>query len=185
VVYAGGLTHNSDLEPVLKAARALVNEPFRFALVGDGVQKENLQRMAANLALPNVYFLPFQPIERYPEVLAAADATLVALHSKATFASVPSKIYKQMAAGRAVLAITNGPNELTRLIQKADCGYCVRPDDVGMLVEVLHGCARDRAHLAKLGANGRQFVEHECAVDVCVKRIEQILLEVTGKSKMF
>jgi colanic acid biosynthesis glycosyl transferase WcaI len=184
VVYSGGLTHNSDLVTVLKAARELSNEHFRFAIVGDGVQKENLERMAVDFALSNVQFLPFQPLERYPEVLAAADVTLVTLHSKATYCSVPSKIYKQMAAGRAVVAITNGPNELTHLIQEAVCGYCVQPDDVGTLVEVLRRCAGNQEYLSQLGANGRSYLERECTVEVCVKRIEQILLEVTGQGKV-
>jgi colanic acid biosynthesis glycosyl transferase WcaI len=182
VLYSGGLTHNSDLSPILKAARELIDEPFRFAIVGDGVQKESLQRTAADLALSNVQFLPFQPIERYPEVLAAADATLVALHSKATFASVPSKIYKQMAAGRAVVAITNGPNELTRLIQEAACGYCVQPDDDAALLEILRGCIEHRDHVAELGANGRAYLERECNLDLCVQKIERILLHASGQS---
>lgn len=180
MVYSGGLTQNSDLGPVLQAAAQVKAEPVRFVIVGDGAQRERLQRMALELRLGNVQFLPFQPAERYSEVLAAADCTLVTLHSQATYASVPSKIYKQMAAGRAVLAITNGPNELTRLIQEANCGYTIQPDDPAGLADVLRNCTGARDQLSWLGRNGRTYLERQCSVDVCVDRIEQVLCEAAG-----
>jgi colanic acid biosynthesis glycosyl transferase WcaI len=105
VLYSGGLSHNSHLQPVLEAARRLLDEPFRFLIAGEGVHKERLMQWAHEHDLRNLTFLPFQPLERYAEALAAADATVVTLHPAATFASVPSKVYKQMAAARPIVAI--------------------------------------------------------------------------------
>src|SRR5439155_14422527 len=105
LIYSGGLTHNSNVEPVIYAADILRDEPFAFAIIGEGVQKSRLQQLAAEKRLTNLQFRPFEPLARYPEIPAAADMNLVALNSRATMVSVPSKIYKQMAAGRPVLAI--------------------------------------------------------------------------------
>ena len=105
LVYSGGLTHNSNLEPVIEAAQILRNDPFSFVIVGDGVRKADLQQLAQEKNLSNVQFKPFQPLERYPDVLRAADMNLVTLSTQAALVSVPSKIFKQMAAGRPVLAI--------------------------------------------------------------------------------
>ena len=182
VVYSGGLTHNSDLDPVIEAATALQHAPIRFAIVGDGVQKQALEDKVSARSLANVRFFPFQPIERYPEVLAAADVTLVCLNSAATFASVPSKIYKQMAAARPIVAITNEGNELTRLIADARCGYAVAPGDSIGLAAILQQALEKRGAFEQMGRRGRAYLERNCSRTGCVSRIEAVFEEACAHS---
>lgn len=177
VIYSGGLTHNADMDPVLDAAAQLRGLPIRFAIVGDGVRKQSLIDKAAAAGLDNVKFYPFQPIERYGEVLAAADITLVALNSAATFASVPSKIYKQMAAARPIVAITDPENELSRLIEDAQCGVIVPPGDSRCLADVLRQALDRRDAFAEMGRNGRDYLERNCSRQGCVERVEAALAE--------
>lgn len=175
VVYAGGLTHNSDLLTVLGAAAELRGMAIRFAIVGDGVQKAELKKKVADAGLENVSFHPFQPLARYGEVLAAADVTLVTLNSAATFASVPSKIFKQMAAARPIVAITNGGNELSRLVTEAGCGVTVSVGDSVGLAEVLRRAVVHRGEFVAMGLRGREYLERYCSRDRCVRRIEAVL----------
>jgi len=177
VVYSGGLTHNSDLETVLDAAAILRGLPIRVAIVGDGVQKRALLDKARSIEVDNVKFFPFQPIERYNEVLAAADVTLVTLNSAATLASVPSKVYKQMAAARPIVAVTNPGNELTRLIEDAQCGTAVPPGDARALADVLKQALCQRETFAEMGRRGRVYLERNCSRRVCVAQIEKVLID--------
>ena len=177
VVYSGGLTHNAGLEPILEAAAQLQGLPVRFAVVGDGVQRRALVDRAAVLGLDNVKFCPFQPIGRYGEVLAAADITLVTLNSAATFSSVPSKIYKQMAAARPIVAITNPGNELSRLVEDAQCGVTVPPGDSRHLAHVLRRALAEPDVFAEMGRRGRSYLQRNCARQGCVARIEAALAE--------
>ena len=137
---------------------------------------------AAAAGLDNVKFYPFQPIERYGEVLAAADVTLVALNSAATFASVPSKIYKQMAAARPIVAITNPGNELSRLVMDAQCGVTVPPGDSASLANVLADALNQRAAFAEMGQRGRAYLERNCSRKTCVARIEAVMVEACAES---
>ncbi len=177
VVYSGGLTHNSDLEPVLEAAAELRGSPIRFAIVGEGVQKQLLVDKARAARLDNIKFFPFQPIDRYSEVLAAADITLVTLNSAATFASVPSKVYKQMAAARPIFAITNSGNELTRLLGEARCGVAVPPGNAQALAVVLRQALNQSEALRQMGERGRAYLVRNCSRRGCVGRIEAVLTE--------
>lgn len=177
VLYSGGLTENASLDVLIEAASMLRHEPIRFAFIGDGVQRLRLAEHAANLGLTNVTFLPFQPLQRYPEVLAAADLTVVSLKSAAALASVPSKIYKQMAAGRPILAIAEPGTELTRLLAHSQCGVAVRPDDVERLAAVIRSLSRQPRQLEEMGRNGRAYVEKHHSREICVPIIEQVLSE--------
>lgn len=184
VMYSGGLTHNAELESVLDAAVHLRGLPVRFAIIGDGVQKQLLVDRAAAARLDNVKFYPFQPIERYGEVLAAADVTLVALNSAATFASVPSKIYKQMAAARPIIAITNPGNELSRLVMDAQCGVTVPTGDSERLANVLRDALDRRDAFAEMGGRGRAYLERNCSRKGCVERVEAALLEARSETQI-
>jgi colanic acid biosynthesis glycosyl transferase WcaI len=179
VLYSGGLTHNTCIEPLLQAAAVLKSESVMFLIVGDGIRKRALTQLASELALPNVKFMPFQPLDRYPEVLAASDLTTVTLNSSATFFSVPSKIYKQMAAGRPILAITEPGNELALLIERSQCGVCVRPNDTARLADVIRYAIHHREEFEAMGQNGRRYVEHECNRERCVSMIEALLAEAS------
>jgi colanic acid biosynthesis glycosyl transferase WcaI len=178
LLYSGGLSLNSCLEPVLDAAALLPPEQFEFVFVGNGARKEFLEQRAQEMKLSNVRFLPFQPLDQYARTLASADATLVTLSEAATFASVPSKIFKQMAAGRAIVAITNNGNELERLVRKSDSGMVVPLQPPEKLAKALL-FLRDNPELCRrMGENGRHYLEKECSRELCVGRIEEVLTTI-------
>jgi colanic acid biosynthesis glycosyl transferase WcaI len=183
VVYSGSLSYNSNLEPVIGAADILRDEPFVFAIVGEGVRKTSLQVSARENGLTHIHFFPFQPLERYPDVLRAADISLVALSHQAALVSVPSKIYKQMAAGVPILAITTEGNEVDRLIKAAKCGICVSPDDPEALANALRWASEHPDELKDMGQNGRSHLQNYHSRVVCVNQIEQVLLTTKKQKK--
>jgi len=177
LIYSGNLSHNSNLEPVIGAAELLKNEPFAFVIVGDGVLRAQLERRVQEKQLNNVLFLPFQPLEIYPQVLTAADMNLVTLSTQAAMASVPSKVFKIMASGRPVLAITVERNEVHRLVSEAKCGLCVPPDEAVALADALRYAASHRDELERMGHNGRRYLEEHFSRKKCVAQIEKILVK--------
>src|SRR5262249_51820991 len=79
-MYVGthGMAHG--LHHVLAAAKELRDDPDKlFVLVGEGAEKDNLRRLAAEWALPNVQFIDQQPKARVPLFYAACDLGLVTL----------------------------------------------------------------------------------------------------------
>jgi colanic acid biosynthesis glycosyl transferase WcaI len=175
VMYSGGLTHNSELETLLSAAVELRKEPFLFVIVGDGVKKPELEGFVAEHELTNVLFKPFQPLERYPEVLLAADLNVVTLSPQAGSVSVPSKIFKQMAAGRPILAIAPKDSELDRMISDARCGLSISPGDTPRLVQVLRWASSHPSSLEEMGSRARSYLEeHHCRAR-CTADVETIL----------
>jgi colanic acid biosynthesis glycosyl transferase WcaI len=181
LIYSGNLSHNSNLEPVIGAAELLRDRPFAFVIVGDGVRKAQLERRAQEKQLNNVLFLPFQPLEIYPQVLTAADMNLVTLSTQAAMASVPSKVFKIMASGRPVLAITVQGNEVHRLVSEAKCGLCVSPDDPVALAEALRYAAAHQDELERMGKNGRRYLEDHFSRPKCVAQIEEVLVKAAGR----
>jgi colanic acid biosynthesis glycosyl transferase WcaI len=175
VLYSGSLSHNSSVDRLIEAAGRMGNLPITILLVGDGVRKKALETKAKSENLRNVVFAPFQPLSRYPEVLASADLTVVALNTPATLASVPSKIFKQMAAGRPILAVTEPGNELERMVVGHRMGICVSPRDPTAIAGKIISLFRNPGELQEMGENARRAVEEHYSRDRCTGLIESAI----------
>ncbi len=165
LIYSGQINHNANLEPLVRAAELVRDEPLVIVIVGDGQFKPRLEELVRDRALTNVRFFSFQPLERYPDVLRAADMSFVSLSAKSTATSVPAKVYKQMAAGRAILAATPRENELYRLVNAAQCGRCVLPDDPAAIAQSLRWARAHPEQLAAMGASARRYLEEHHSLD--------------------
>ncbi len=183
VLYSGNMGHSHALDVVLGAAHLLRDrQDIRFVLVGAGTQKARLMSMAHDMGLERVTFLPLQPRDRLPEVLAAADVCLVPLRAGLSAASLPSKIYTYMAAGRPLVATLDRRESAWDLVERAECGLLVepeRPEDLGQAIMTLY---RDPATRQRLGANGRRYAEANSDRRLCTQAYEKMLEEVAGVS---
>jgi colanic acid biosynthesis glycosyl transferase WcaI len=158
VMYAGNVGFSQALTPLLEAAAALTDEPdVAFMINGGGVARPALERAARGL--PNVRFADMQPAERLPEVLAAADVHLVPLKRGLAHASVPSKTYSILAAGRPLLASVDANSEVARLVQREECGVAVPPEDAESLTKAVRHLIESPEALRSMGQAARRFVE--------------------------
>jgi colanic acid biosynthesis glycosyl transferase WcaI len=159
VMYAGNVGLSQSLDTVIEAAVALSYEPgLVFVVNGQGASRAELERKAAGL--PNVRFVDMQPIDRLPEVLAAADVHLVPLRRGLARSSVPSKTYSILAAGRPLIASVDEGSEVARLTERAGAGHSVPPDDAEALTKALRRLLDSPEEAAEMGRRGRDFVEH-------------------------
>lgn len=177
VMYAGNIGLTQGLEQVIEAARVLQSQPsIRFVMVGDGAAKQRLQQEVADSGLRNVQFVPYQPRELLPSVMGTANVSLVPLKKSFAEDSIPSKVYSILASGRPLIAITEKDTDTRRLIDEAECGLAVDPDDTRQLVEAVTRLYRDPALCARLGANGRNYVVRFHSRQAAAKRFQELLL---------
>jgi colanic acid biosynthesis glycosyl transferase WcaI len=178
-LYAGNIGLTSSLEDVLQAAALLKDDPdIFFLIVGEGVKKPALEAFAREQGLPNVAFLPYQPRELLPEIMAAADISLATLNSDSALSSLPSKVFTIMASARPVLAIAPLQSELARLVAEAGCGIVVPPGQPQRLAESLQTYKSQLTNLQGMGSRGRIQLEREYSRVGCVSRYEQMLMKV-------
>jgi colanic acid biosynthesis glycosyl transferase WcaI len=158
VMYAGNVGLSQSIGLLLDAARVLADRPdVVFVINGGGAARPGLELAAADL--PNVKFVDYQPIERLPEVLAAADIHVVPLKTGLAKASVPSKLYSILASARPVLASVDPDTEVVRTLDAAGAGVAVPPDDPVAFTRALVTMLDDPATAEAQGTAGRRFVE--------------------------
>jgi colanic acid biosynthesis glycosyl transferase WcaI len=176
VLYAGNIGLSQGLEDLLTAAEIIADEKeVQFVFVGDGAGREVLQSQAKQRQLTNVQFIPFQPREKLPEVLACADISLVILRRGIGTASLPSKTFSIMASGRPILVSVDEDSETYKLIKKADAGVWVPPEDPAKLAEAILSLKQDKALCERLGHNGRVWTEQHHSPQYAAEQFEKLL----------
>jgi colanic acid biosynthesis glycosyl transferase WcaI len=175
VMYAGNIGLTSCLEDVLQAAVILKERnDIQFVIVGEGVKKDSLIAEMQDRHLTNIQFLPYQPREIFPEMLAASDINLVTLNAGAALSSLPSKIFNVMASARPVLAVTPPGSEVMQIVETAGCGWNVPPASPEKLADAILQLKAQESRLIQMGQNGRSCLEKNYTRTHCIDEYEKL-----------
>lgn len=159
VLYAGNIGLTQGFETILAAADHLADQPaVQFVIVGDGTRRDWLAGQLAAQPRPNVTLLPYQPRSLVPHIYASSHLCLVPLKRGTAQETFPSKIYTIMAAGRPVIASADPDSELAWVVEAANCGWAVPPDEAAALAQAVRHAYQDQSTLRQKGQNGRHYV---------------------------
>ncbi len=175
LLYSGtlGLKHN----PALLAALA---ERFRgdgrtaVVVVSEGLGADWLAAEKAVLKLDNLHLLPYQPFERFAEVIAAGDVLVAVLEPDAGVFSVPSKVLSYFCAGRAILAAIPRANLAARLIERNEAGLVVEPGDEAGFLAAAERLMGDAALRARMGKNALDYARQTFDIEAIVAAFETV-----------
>jgi len=157
VLYIGAHGISHGLTAIADAAHVLRDEPIKFAFVGEGAAKRELEARVSELNLTNVSLLAGVPSADVPGIVASADICLVPLRDVPLFSTfIPSKLFEFLAAGKAVVGAVRG--EPARILAEAGA-YVVEPENVPAIVEAIRHLAADPDERGRMGERGREFVE--------------------------
>lgn len=179
VLYAGNVGFSQSFDLLVGSARRLHEEGRDDVVVvinGGGAARADVEAAAAGLA--NLRFAGMQPKERLPEVLAAGDLHVVPLKRGLAKASVPSKLYSILAAGRPVLASVDPGTEVARTVERAGAGVAVGPDDPAAFHDALLALLADADGRRRMGESGRRFVEGWASPAAVAERYEALFCEL-------
>ena len=156
LLYAGNMGEKQGLDVVIDAARRLTGESgLLFLMVGTGAALGRLQTAAQGLR--NMVWWPLQPLQRFNELLNAADIHLLPQRGDAADLVMPSKLGGMLASGRAVIGTAAADTELGRVLDAI--GVRIDTDQPALLADAIRRLAADPQQRAALGAAGRRLAE--------------------------
>lgn len=178
VLHAGNMGLKQGLENVIDAARLAVGNDSRLLLVmmGDGNQRKMIEHRAEGLS--NVRFLPPQPEENFPNVLAAADVLLVNQRPSVVDMSLPGKLTSYFSSGRPVVAAVACTSETRHEIEAAQAGIVVESGDPAILLSAILELADDPARAEELGKNGQCYQQQHLTADAALHNFSAFLNKI-------
>lgn len=176
-LFAGIIGQAQGLDLIVKVANELREmSEICFLFVGDGSEKEMLNKTVDLHGLKNIIFEDFVSIEEYPNLVKSADVGLVCLSSKNKTPVIPGKILGYMAASIPVVAILNRESDGHTLIKDAECGYTIVSDtSLEEAKNIIIRIYNEKDKLEQYGENGFKYVSQHFAKDACIDKLIKLL----------
>lgn len=176
-IFGGTIGEGQAIWNIATLAKHYINDDkIVFLIVGRGVKKAVLERMARQDNLTNMLFLNYMPREEYEGLLKAADLGLITIDEKFPVPTCPSKVIGYMALHQPVVAMINEGNDFGSFyIDKPGCGlWSAGLDDKKMFAnfEWMYKHPEERRAMGMAGYN--YYKEHFAVEVVCKELCKQL-----------
>lgn len=179
IMYSGNIGLYYDLPNLLKLIAQFKQEKeVAFAFIGEGSVLQELKEYQRQHHLENVVFIPYQEKKDLIYSLNAGDVHFVVNAKGIKGVSVPSKLYGVMAAGKPVFGILEEGSEARLIVEEADCGKVVTPEDYAAIHELMNEFIqkKDSEALKQMGENGRDYLTRHLTKDVSIEKYKDEIL---------
>jgi glycosyltransferase involved in cell wall biosynthesis len=171
VQYSGNMGLWHDIDAIVRSAALLKHRgDIVFLFVGGGMRKAAAQSLAQELQLPNVLWLPYQPIENLADSLGCCHVALISQREGLEGVAVPCKLYGILASGRPIIAQVPTNSEVARVIREEDCGAVIAPGDSEGLAREVERMADDPARRQAAGLASRRAYQMKYTVEKGAER---------------
>ena len=159
VLYAGILGYAQGLDVIFYAANILQDSSkIKFIIMGDGPEKERLQKLSDDLNLKNVLFMDSEPKKNMPFIIASMNASVVPLKKIDLFkGAIPSKIFEVLASKKPILLGVEGEAK-DLFITEGKCGLSFIPEIAEDLAKNIMELFNSPSLAENLGLNGFNYV---------------------------
>lgn len=179
VLYAGNFGKAQGADVVLETAEKIKdNENVQFVIFGGGAEFEKAKEKAEKL--DNVIINPLLPVERVPEVYSLGDVAIITCKKGVGNSGMPSKTWSIMACNTPIIAAFDIDSELSEVIERANAGISVDPEDADKLAEAILKMADGKANDF---TGGREYTLENASREKCTARYVETIKSVLGKEE--
>lgn len=179
VLYSGNIARTQGVRTIIHAAKQLQGNPdVQFVVVGESSQLVELQTLTEQVDVDNVTLLPFVSREDLPEMLAAADASLIMQKKNVVGFNMPSKTQVIMASGRPIIASVPIEGATAEAIKRSDSGLVVEPESPTELASAVQKLCSNPNMVEAMGRRGREFAIKHYSFDQAIAAYENLLASV-------
>jgi colanic acid biosynthesis glycosyl transferase WcaI len=153
-LYSGSMGRKQGFEVLADAARLLAHRSdIKFVFCGEGAGRSAFIEYCEGLR--NVTFVPLQPADCVPALLASADVHLLPQRADVADLVMPSKLAGMLASGKPVVATAGAGSEVAAIV--AGCGIVSPPGDAAALARAVETLVDAPELAARLGSAGRRY----------------------------
>ncbi|MEO8109977.1 MAG: glycosyltransferase family 4 protein [Ginsengibacter sp.] len=169
ITYVGAHGVANHLQQVLEAGKKLRDTPVLFLLIGQGMEKERLKRMAVDMNVTNVRFIDSVPKKEVFKYILASEMGASVLKNVKAFKTVYSnKTFDYMSCKKPVLMAIDGVSR--KLVEDAQCGVYVEPENIDEYDIQIRRYLNDSKRLSDEGTNGYNYARLHFDRDVLAKK---------------
>lgn len=152
------------------------NTDIVFMIIGKGVEKDRLERIAKEQNLDNIRFLNFMPQKDYLNFIKSVDLGLITINENYKVPTCPSKAVAYMSLGVPVFAMINPNSDYGQWIEDAGAGLWTVGSDkerTFRMFDQLYGNAELRKQMSENGfAYYQKHLTEKAAYDTMINQMK-------------
>lgn len=175
VGYIGTIGISNNLDIVVDIASKVQSEQVHFAVVGDGGEKNRIEKKVQTLGLKNITFYPKVHKNQVSSVVEKFDLCLITPPDDPLYryGLSANKYFDYMASGKPIFEVVN--SNFTPVLD-CGCGFHFEPAPPEVLAsEITKISQLSNDYLSELGKKGRFCVEHKYNYSVIGKNLHALL----------
>lgn len=178
VTYVGAHGIANHLIQVLDTAELLQDTNVLFLLIGDGMQKKELETEAKRRSLSNIRFIESVPKKEVFKYILASEAGTSVLKKAETFKTIYSnKTFDYMSCQKPILMVIDGVSK--QLVEEAEAGLFCEPEHPEDFAEKIRFYLTHPEIAKRHGLNGYRYAKQNFDREVLANRYLTCLKEVT------
>lgn len=182
IIYVGAHGVANNLIQVINVAEKVKEKKVKFLLVGDGMEKKQLELEVQKRELTNIIFLPPVSKEEVFKYILASDIGASILKKADTFKTVYSnKTFDYMACKKPIFMLIDGVSR--ELVEEANCGEYIEPENTNEFANKINEYLQlNETERQKIGLNGYNFAKQHFNREFLAKNyIDNIMKKLNGK----
>lgn len=178
ITYVGAHGVANHLEQVLEAGKALEDTNVLFLLIGQGMEKARLMKLAEKMAVKNVRFIDSVPKKEVFKYILASEMGASVLKRVDTFKTVYSnKTFDYFSCKKPILMAIDGVSR--DLVEAAKAGTYVEPENTSEYNRIIREYLNNPQRLDEEGESGYQYAkqnfDREVLANKYLDKIKQII----------
>jgi glycosyltransferase involved in cell wall biosynthesis len=175
-IFGGNIGLPQKMENIIDLARNCQElKDLVFFIVGDGTEKDKIEKMVRSLNLPNVILKDGIPRNDYNIILSLADIGLISLNEDFTIPNFPSKVNSYYNLKKPVLASLDLNTDFGEIQEEINCGYWSEAGNTVELKKNLLKLYNSKDLRLELGQNGYNYLVENLDT---TKAYEQIMRNI-------
>ncbi|VEP16995.1 Group 1 glycosyl transferase (fragment) [Hyella patelloides LEGE 07179] len=174
-LFFGRLSAEKGLINLFIAWEKLAQPTWKLNIIGDGEQREELEKFVQDRNLHNIHFQGYQTKDKIIDAIKQSTIVVVPSQWHETFGRV---VIEAFACGRGVIASNLGA--LAELVTEGETGFLVEAHNLNAWVDTLRLCGNNPSLMAKIDYKCRQIylerytpeVNYEQTIDIYKKVME-------------
>jgi len=182
ITYVGAHGVANHLEQILDAGEALNDTNVLFLLIGQGMEKEKLVKMANERKIKNVRFLDSVPKAEVFRYILASEMGASVLKRVDTFKTVYSnKTFDYMSCKKPILMAIDGVSR--ELVEAAGAGVYVEPENTEEYNRIIRQYLNNPERLKTEGESGYKYAQENFDREVLANKYLEHLQQIAKNRK--
>jgi len=182
ITYVGAHGVANHLQQIIYAGKALMDTPVLFLLIGQGMEKEKLKKLAVDTGVKNVRFIDAVPKKEVFRYILASEMGASVLKKVDAFKTVYSnKTFDYMSCKTPVLMAIDGVSR--QLVEEANCGTYIEPENIEEYNKQIRMYLNNKDRLKVEGSNGYEYAKKNFDRDILAQKYLQQIEQKAIKNK--